>query len=296
MLRHRKPVSQRRQNLPPRRGFTLVLVLGLLLVCVLQTQRIASRSLAAALAAIRSESDLQQRWGSWSIQRTLLADPEAVLSPLGSAEEEEVPRRTWEVVLSGQSYRVHLADESCKANLNTVYRDGGARAVETVSRSLQPAGTRLPVRLRPFSAGSDSRPLFDSWGQVFDQRSGDSLSFALIEATQQLTCWGDGRLNLLRAPAAVVETVLAKSLSASKIRALLQARRQHPQSDLSTLFTAAKLTRSERTRVSDRVTDESLTYSLWIHSLRPSTSVSGRLEFHVRSTSDPARRVESFVE
>lgn len=297
MIRRRLPSTLSDGRSLPRRGFTLVLVLGLLMVCVLYAQRIASRSLSAALHAIRAESELQERWASWSIQQTLLANPTDLLTETRQTTARVRPQRSWDVLLSGQAYRVQLADESSKANLNTAHRDGGTAAVEILLRRLQPAGARLSTRLRPFSeAGrSDSRAVFDSWGQVFEQRSARTLDSMWIAATQDITCWGDGRLNLCTAPDAVVEALLAQSLSAPKTDALLKARTEHPAAELGDLFSQAKLTRAERSRLSDRLTDASTTYSVWIQTETSPASSDARLELHIRDTTADSGRVESFT-
>ena len=63
-----KTASSRRD----RKGVLLLVVVACILIAGLAMVGIARQSLRMATAAVNSESELQQRWGVISLQRTLL--------------------------------------------------------------------------------------------------------------------------------------------------------------------------------------------------------------------------------
>lgn len=287
-----------------RRGVLLLIVMACILIAGLAMVAISRQSLRMATDSIHAEQELQRRWGVASMQRTLLKAAPKILDDLekqsriaGSTGPHPSVVST-EVLLGGVKFDALIADEQAKLNLNLAYHLRGESHVRQMAERLKGGGElRLRVTAEVPSAGLASRtrpsdeddededsppppPAFRNWGQVFDlthahSTSTQSSSFGrggtwqLPTATQKLTCWGRGEVNLARASDEVVVETCRPLLGPGVARRLVNEYREYP--DRSLQQTALKLKMDERDtlQLGQLVTTRSSTFSLWLNVSSP---------------------------
>jgi hypothetical protein len=200
---------------------------------------VARHSLLLALQAAEAQESLQRRWGATSCQRVFLEQAEDILKqvsddPHQNADREKDPpdHATMRIVLGGMVFDLLLADENAKLNLNIIYQMRSPDEVRRVVRESADAGSRLEVRLLPLQTKSTQadEPVFDSWGEVFalNRAARDGpVPERLMSATTETTCWGDGRLNILRATEWRIRRLCRYLLAPATVDHLLQWRREY---------------------------------------------------------------------
>ena len=239
----------------------LVLVLALLAVAGLVAAGTATRSLAATADAAAAEADLRDRWAVASLRTAVLGRGEELLRAAAAREPGRWPEpRTVRgaVLLAGTEYRLTLADESAKANVNAVHRAGGTAAVGRAVRAAAGPGSP-PVRPRPLPGAGPDVPAYDSPGQLF--ALGNANAAAVRAATADLTV-ADVPLNLRRAPDAAVR-VLAGGVAGGPAAAALVAARGEGPGSAAELLARAGLRESQLADLRGAVGDRSGAWSLW---------------------------------
>lgn len=293
----RRCVSRRR-----RRGLLLLIVVACVLIAGLAMVGVARHSLRLATDSVKSESELQQRWGAISLQRTLLRSAPGIFADLdkrslaaGNTGPFPSTVRS-EILLGGIKFDVLLADEQAKLNLNSAYHERGKITAEQLARKLKGVGG-LRVRMLPEvanasrgtgSAGrrktaedqaddSEIRPppaAFRHWGQVFDlthSPSGVAASQLVPAATARITCWGHGEVNIARAPDDVIEETCRAALGPGVARKLVKQYRENPMLNVQQIALQLEVNEREISALGQLVTTQSSTYSLWLNS----TSLNG---------------------
>jgi hypothetical protein len=287
-----------------RQGYVLLMTVVLIAVAGLLLAGIARQSLSLAVEAGESQGDLQRRWGEISCRQAILLRADTILkqqrqlTQKGNAADAVIGTAnvSARVVLGGMTFDLLLADETAKVSLNAIYRSQDDAAVGRIVSETSQAVGALPLRLRPYrsSANAPNAPAFDSWGQVFALDSVESNMPAaewLEASTTELTCWGDGKLNLERATDENVKRISRLVVSDDVIGRLLELRRQclerreAAQREMKTatteataraaaatatkpwlpeLLVALKLPPSEQRHCDELFVDHSTSYSLWI--------------------------------
>jgi hypothetical protein len=267
-------------------GFALLLALVLVLLAGVALAGIARRSIVAALDCQTAVRDLQRRWAVRSCRATLLGHTERLLDEAergrGGAREsdqtyENAPKvhRTVACRLAGIDYELVLTDEQAKLNVNTLLEDAGrAETQAVVSRVVTATGggaaPPVEVRLRTLAVRSLASekdgflPEGGGYGQIFDGASPRRL-VGTAEApgvTESVTCWGDGKVNVRRAPEAVLKEVLEQRVSRQDIRRLLEARERNPYLPLAGML--AGIHPKQRDKVYACLTDRSRCHGLWV--------------------------------
>lgn len=262
------------------RGFVLVMTLVLLMLAVASMVGLARRSALAALGASDSEKLLQRRWLIRSVQATLLAQAERIFieqerrwpdQPAGRVE------RTVQVDVF--KLRLVLADEQAKVNLNALLQGKPPpQALQSIKRLL-PAGSNhgqpeAEIRLRPDPSNKSlapedrdaATPMFVTFGQVFDAPTPQWLMGDRDHAgaSSLMTCWGDGRLNLLRADAWSTHALLDGVIGELAVDRLLTALGRQPRPTVAQLVAGLSLTEAQRRSVAGLLADRSTCHSLWV--------------------------------
>lgn len=253
-----------------RAGFVLIVVLALIVVVAFSAAGMARRSLQLAMEGAALQNDLQRRWAVRSLQRVVLGRAEALLNQ-AQPEQGSVAaphRRSFRIRLGDAEYDLVLADEDSKANLNSLYYRTGRAETAQIIRELQSGSSGLAVRIRPFEASDlgETLPVFDTWGQVFDLATSHDSPAALEQSTSNITCWGEGRLNVRRASDPVLREVCAAYSSAAAADSLVAARHSHPSPTVEELLGNVNLEFAERSALSGVLSERSNCHSLWIRS------------------------------
>lgn len=272
-------------------AFALLLVLGIVALVGASMVGLAHESLTGAVEVQQRIKTLQQRWAVTSCQLTLLSQAPNLLSnrtgdqegreaiaagPAGADGDMFVTERRFELRLSGARYTVVATDEQAKLNVNRLVEWSGRAAAQRIvgrmARGPARSGVGPLVSLRPLSGGTGRRadlglsPI-GSYQQVFNtnnpqQLIGESTGMGVAA---RITCWGDGRLNIRRAPDELVEGVGQPLLRGSQIHALLEARRQLPNDTVQAwLDQVDTIDDDQRKALAGRMTDASRCFGLWV--------------------------------
>jgi hypothetical protein len=259
---NRQPASSSRRSAADyaslRAGYVLLLTLVVLLLAGLLTAGMARHSLRLVLESASAQDELQNRWGCWSLERTLLPGAAALL------EARPQPRLTGDVRLGRQSLHFELTDESAKLNLNAVLRERGHAAVEQSARRRSPA--ELPVRLRlaSFARATSSTETIDAWGQLFELGIGERAAedAALAQVAEELTLWGDGKLHFARADPELVYELCAPVVGDEVVGELLALRSDPTPGNLNDLLDRLALRVEDRATLVRLLTTESTCFGL----------------------------------
>ena len=281
--RARRPARcGRRLRRGRRRAYVLPLTLLLLAVAAASLAGVCRASFEKAVQAANSGDQLQRRWAVTSCRAALLHKAERVLAAADAARGPAAEARV-RLVLGGVAVDLVFGDEQAKANVNVLYETGGRAAAEgAVREALASAGgTDVRVALSPAVRQAspltgavaamqqeDEPPLFTTWSEVF----GDTPPAALTaprgrageSAVAALTCWGDGTLNYRRTSAAALRRVCPKSLGGTGAARLLAIRSKEPDLELWEALEQLELSDEQLEEATDRLTEESTCYSLWI--------------------------------
>lgn len=285
--------TNRTVNPRQRRGVLLLIVVACILIAGLAMVGIAQQSLRLATDSVEAERELQRRWGAVSVQRTLLRSAPEMFRRLEDqakfdGESGPFPSsiRT-EVLLGGMKFDALVADEQAKANLNLAYHIRGKNRAEQLARKMnRKAG--LSLRLLPEvksaslamqrstnednqnPAGPDDEepapplPAFRHWGQVFDLSRNPYGVEAIVEATDQLTCWGRGEVNVSRASDEVVEETCEALLGPGVARKFVREHRENPRLSVSQIALRLEMSESDKFDLRQLVTVRSSTFSVWL--------------------------------
>jgi len=270
-------------------GFVLLMTLVLLLMSVVALAGMAHRSIIAALDSRTAVEDLQRRWAITSIRSTLVGRIEKLLdiaergrveNGMSSDEYLNAPMSQLRVScrLSGIDYELVLTDEQAKLNLNHLLKSDNrhkARSIvrRLVNRSGSVGGKPAAVNLLGIAGGMggsknrDALPAIGSYSQVFKNASPDHLVGRqdAIGLAADITCWGDGKVNLRRASDEVVRYACGNRVGHDLLRELLAERKRDPYRGLSGILGALdKVDDKQKTALKECLTDKSTCHGLWI--------------------------------
>jgi len=283
----------RRQRQP---GFALLMVLVLVMLAAVALAGLARRSFVAAVDTHEAVESLQRRWAVRSCRaaflnriETLLDEKERGLNEDGEVSEKylnkPIPELRINTQLAGVDYQIILTDEQARVNLTDLLREWGAENLRPAFSSL---GVRLEgldreVRLDPrplvppegMSQGGVMLPDIRSYGQVFAPFLPGPLLDDDYESSRlaRITCWGDGKVSLRRAPDKVVRWACAQVLGEGMVQTLLSARRDNRYVKLSELLKGEdRIDADEREMVKAQITDVSSCHGLWVIARTPQRS------------------------
>jgi type II secretory pathway component PulK len=200
------------------------------------------------------------------------------------------PHRQIHLQLGDLTVHLVITDEQAKIHVpSLVSRRGRGEAETLIRRALREvrsspiAQADVDVALRPYEAPrleAFALPAFGSYGQVFaDLRPEDLIVLTDDHDTATaswepargpaalVTCWGDGRVNLRRASAAVLEAVCEPLIGPAEINQLLVLRDQHadqPAADLKPLLEQFEVSAATRAKLAELLTMQSRCYGLWV--------------------------------
>jgi type II secretory pathway component PulK len=259
--------SDPQEILRRRRGFVLLLVLALIVVCGLYAAGTARTSMAVVLEIAARQDDLQERWARESLKSVVLRNAPRILMPPGRATEVRTSL-SHAVTLGGRSYRLIVADEDAKLPLNTALR---MLDHETASRLVE--RTCSGARLR--DQGDRLTPL-GAWKEALDFRRDTPGPERLAAVTGHVTLWSSGRINVNRARPEVVATLMSEVFGSTTADRLLEIVGRGRVASVQDLGTQLALNLEQRQKLERLVGTSSDAYSLWI------LPVSGRkAELHI---------------
>lgn len=270
-------------------GFALLMTLFLVLLVGVSLVSLARRSMIEAMVSQTDVEELQRRWAIKSCQSTLLGRVEKLLDSAerGEWKNDELPtsyanhpmaKAHVKCKLANLDYELILTDEQSKLNLNHLAKEMSRAELQLIVERLiakfVDAGNhqfRLNLQMLPTGDNGPTKNgdllKVGAYDQVFEKILPEYLAgnTQVSGLTDAITFWGDGKVNLRRAPTAVIEQMCQKALGKDVVRALIAARNQNPDRDLSVILNEIKdIDEEQKTIASDYLTDRSCCYGLWV--------------------------------
>jgi hypothetical protein len=245
------------------------------------------------LAILKSEDQLQQQWGIYSLQQTILPSADGLFlgsdaaNQRGRGDRQASPRtKSASLNLGSHRFDLILADEDAKVNLNAAFQVLGETAARQAAVKLSPPGSQRLLQPSPPQAGSSlrrganakqaARSLseglqyhYQSWGQLFDlsriaNDMGDDRYLANL--TGPVTIFGNGRLNVLRASDQAIETVCSWVVTDGLAKRVSEKIRSSTLNEIPLMLEQTVANLDDRLALQQLLSVNSTTYSLWIES------------------------------
>ena len=311
-----------------RRGYVLVMTLGLLMLAATLLITIGRASTARVLAAKLEQREFQRRWAVVSCRNAVLPFAGDILARQEALQNRPIPGYRSTISLGGQRYTLLLSDEQAKANVNLLLeRSDKARAEARIREALSGSGLGNSVLLRPEPrlhaeavpasvAGQPPQPAdlpnwISGFGQVFTNVGPERLlTGGPLAPVGQLTCWGNGAIDLMRVSEPALRVVGTPALTTIEVDRLIEARNRifaprnvkstaaatvaPPAANLDAIANLLSQARiNPKVRLDLALTSTSTCYSLWI--IRQDGQ-RGDYRLFVSDESRPqSPRVDSFV-
>lgn len=253
-----------------RQGFVLVMSIAILAIAATAMARLANRSLAIVRQGTLAQRDLERRWEVITARMAFLQRGEELLDVV--EQQQRIAGQGWPYAsqieiryrLGGREYRVLLADEDAKSSLNSLYARRPEQLPGLLAQDAVHAG--VAVRLLPALTASRSGRPFTGWGQVIDLarlKTDENPLQRIGPLTSKWTCWGSGKLRLLRASHEAIRATLADVLTATEIGDLIE-QLAISDGDLESALQNTELPRRKVIKLKALVSDSSQAYSIRI--------------------------------
>lgn len=274
-------------RLRSRLGFALLMVLAVLTIVAVIGARLATTSLESSIEARLDVEALRDKWATESACRSLLPHAASVLVVQAPNSDEErdlvpIPMLELPLMLSGEPVTLRLFDESSKANVRRLMRRRPLQTGRKLLTKLTKEDPSLSGRVRSarWIAAELKRNEITGWPQLIELQRDPSNPGPRIG--QNVTLWGDGRLNLQTTSKATVEAVCGVIVGDAKSKRAAAAIRNDSAEDLRGMA----LTRRQRSSLEQTFCWESSCYAIQVE------KKSGR-DTEIRTVEldgDPARR------
>ena len=269
-MRNRK-TQQRSKRTIRRQGYLLLTVVVMIAVAALILARVATTSMRVATTAVNEEQDLRQRWAQTSLRRFSLDSATRLLAgkrlsqvdsqALSSGTENESVM--WaNVKLAGKQWRVIVADESAKLNLIHSSRELNDEVLNDLAQNLLPTNARVSLTNDLNELGGQRAARWEHWFESTNQARQSPR--VLAHATQQVTLWGQGRLNVCQSDASTVDALWRALFGNDAPNELHSMRKEYPPPTTGKVIRALALRESQASLARQWLTTTSDCYSVWI--------------------------------
>lgn len=240
-----------------RAGYVLPMTLLLIAIVATSMASLALKGLRATTRAAAARDDLQRRWAVISCRHAMLQMTDRLLDGAAVRERDAVASVRTAVQLGGHRVSLVIGDEQAKVNVNALRRRLGDARTEEVLGEL--------VR----GLDNDFAPVngtCGSFSDVFDRPDPASLVGNAEEpgVAADLTCWGDGRVNIARATDAVMRAAFAGILKDAEVEKVIDIRRAQPGMPLTDVLNKLALDYDVRLLAQRLFTDGTHCKSVWI--------------------------------
>ncbi len=257
-------------------GYVLVMALLLIAMAGSVLTIMAKRSIFEATDVYQAQKQLQHRWATYSLEKSLLPNASNVMTTLlenDPPDDQDLPvnKIDFNIQLGDTTYQLTLSDEQAKANVNQLFKSQSqpTDVTQTVRSLLEKRQIRnIPtINLKPFTWESDTQehPI-QTLGQMFENVNLEQLMPFDSEEPAVLdvvTCWGDGKLNFRQAPIEVIISICLKSMTRGEIDKLINARKTNPEISLEKALVSAGIDKKKLDQVKALFTETSNCHTLW---------------------------------
>ncbi len=247
-----------------RCGYVLLTVVVMIAVASLLLSRLANTSMRVASVAIEEEQEMRNRWAVTSLRRFSLDSAATLLrSNRPDRSDDVADSLLWkDVTLAGQIWRVIVADESAKLNLIHLSYDVSGDAMDKVTRPLITGRSNIQVAV-DFDDDTPGNLRWEQWLEGGPQDPTESPR-VIAAATQRLTLWGDGRLNVTQCDADTIDALWRQLFGRTAPPLLHELRRQVPPPTARQLIRSLGLRETQANRATQWLAADSTCHSVWI--------------------------------
>lgn len=255
-----------------RGGFALVLVLLVLVLAGSYLGLAAHRSGQAALAAASAEEELQLKWICLSANAVARPALERILNEQQKEIDEPLATARLDMVLGNMNLTLILGDEQAKANANMLLECRGMQGLIDSLRQLQ-AGQRMALAVEPRPAAAGPENLISRWPQKFsslEELFAPHSPLVILDnpgengPAQRISCWGSGMVNIMRADALVLRTMVGELLTEREIYRIMKWRLDNPQGSVESALADAEIEKERHEPLRRLLTSRSSCHSIWI--------------------------------
>lgn len=237
------------------------------------------------VVARQTVEDLQHRWGVISSRNAVLPHAELVLTAEEKTQSSGKKRGmvisvTRSVTLGNQDFKITVGDEQAKPNVNMLLRELGEKnAEQAIRKRLSGTGMHNVVNLLV----SEANPWpIGSYGQMFRDVTPEKLTTPLRTQAggkeqavrDMLTCWGSGRINLMRADVKAINLILNPDVPAAQVQRMIIDRDKSESYGLGDALQSLQVSSEAQAKVMQKLTAQSKCHSMWI------TTSTGRRTWH----------------
>ncbi len=257
------------RKLRARTGYLLVTVVVMIAVASLMLSRMASTSMRVASTAIEEEIDLRHRWAVTSLRRFSLDKAATILDAnsksvtFNKSETIAKPILWRQANLGGETWRVIIGDESAKLNLRLASQSFVEQVTSNlIDELLNDKGMLKASDVLP----SMSRPAAGRWENWLSTPKGDLATSArhVATATQRMTLWGNGRLNVMRCETETLDVLWHQLFGRNAPPTLHRLRTQSPPPSKNQMFQMLALRESQSQLAERWLSTQSDCFSVWI--------------------------------
>lgn len=253
-----------------RKGFMLLIVVTMLAIVCLLFYQLAQVALGTMQTVAEREKEIRERWTLVSTRKAVLPQVSAVLTTqerqanLAQTELQQSAGAIYfrdcslQLEINGMPVRMAAKDESARLHVPGLLRIRPRTEAGHLIERLQ-EGRSLPVRRDALEKES---AVPTSWRDVFDVSEAGSQS--LQAATDRITLWGSGRLNVFRADEEVVSECWREMFGHFPPRELMDARNVYPPLEWSTLRQRLNLREEQLTLADASLSTQSDCFSVRI--------------------------------
>lgn len=255
-------------------SFVLILVLALISIAGTAVAIVSSLYSSAVIRHAAKLEQLQTKWGRISCQNVWfpLAEKLLLIESVESGNPSIAVKQ--HAVLGGIEFEILLSDEQAKANVNHLLGAYGKESLMACLARLQKRSrVALPVKLTSIMVpdkknedDSNDNVLISSPSQVFAFKHPSCLLPSLEDDAHILslvTLWGDGRLNILRAPADSIREIAQGLLTESDTAFICEARSRFG-ANVEDMLRTLSLDDASAAQLADLFVEKSRCHSMWI--------------------------------
>lgn len=246
-----------------RRGYLLFVVVVMIAVASITLSQFASVTMQVASDAVSQEKSVRERWAVTSMRRTCLRLAPEILDAEPRESSQLFPTAWRDIRLAEKNWRVIVADESAKLNVQRLCSEVGPQRCANAIDQLLTGNTGGVASAISRHADSKQSKRWEAWLKI-DGPNEFLTAERMAESTQRVSLWGDGMLNISKCDAETLD-VLWKALFGRKAPDVIHDRRlewvQHANAPITSLFAIRE---SQANVVARWVTNQSTCYSMWI--------------------------------
>lgn len=241
--------SGERKNQPRNQGIVLLLVVVLLAICCLILAQLSMVSFGMVSQSKQRQRDLQRYWSAISIRRAIMPQAKSIWTKNASMVKSNA-----ELVfdLGGESHKLRIENENTKLHINRLLKEFPPQSSQDILKKYL-----IELDYGAFRKLALLNSDLESWTELSDVRGA-----SLLETTNRITIWGDGRLSLWESDFGQLEDVWKGIFGKSLPEQIVTARESFPRPNWDEIKLQLDLSDDDLRKVDEWLATDSTCFSL----------------------------------